>query len=117
MDVNITNKIIINDKYANVISSFNTDLQSAVDLALQRYLIDCLTARIADLRKKDNIFKDRYGCEYNTFFQMISEDEEYVNYIEREINNLWETDQANWEFCHKGIDDWTKELQNILMML
>lgn len=40
MEANIAKSITINSSYAELLPSFNDDLQSAVDAALQRYLID-----------------------------------------------------------------------------
>ena len=113
MEANITNSVMIKSSYAEILSSFNTDLQSAIDHALQRYLIDQVATRIAGLRNKDNAFQSKYGCDYNTFSLRISEDDQYVNHIENNINKLWETDLADWEFCYKGIGDWTKQKRDI----
>jgi hypothetical protein len=35
--------------------------------------------------------------------------------VEAKISKTWELDLADWEFCHKGIEDWTKKLQAILL--
>ena len=45
----------------------------------------------------------------------LSEDEEFVDKIESTISKTWEIDLAEWEFCYKGIEDWTGKLQNILI--
>jgi len=60
-------------------------------------------------------YRDKYGVEYPAFCVRISEDEEYVKYIESNISKTWEIDLADWEFCYKGIDDWTRKLQDILI--
>jgi hypothetical protein len=108
--------ITIKDRYVRMLSSFDSDVQSAVDLALQRYLIDQVTARIASLKRKDRAFQTKYGCDYETFSRRTAEDEGYVKEVEQTINRMWEADQADWEFCHKGIEDWTRQLQRILTM-
>ncbi|MGD9732511.1 MAG: hypothetical protein AB7U45_10045 [Desulfamplus sp.] len=112
-----TIKAIIKDNYSEILYSFGKDLQSAVDTALQKYLIDLITSEIAKLRKKELMFESKYQCDYKSFYQRISEDEEFVANIEANVNKMWEIDLAEWEFCHKGLNDWTKKLQNILMML
>lgn len=117
MKTRVTDSIKINDRYAQILSAFDIDLQSAVDDALQRYLIDQIRIRIGRLKQKDRILKEKYGCDYNAFRKMMSEDEEYVNQVESNIDKMWEADLFEWEFCHKGIKDWTDQLQNILMML
>jgi len=107
--------IIIKNKYAEILSVFSDNIQSVVDLALQRYLIEMITAKIAEFKEKDIAFKARYGCDYATFSTHISADEKFVSNIEKDVSKLWEFDYAEWEFCHKGIDDWTKKLQTILL--
>ena len=116
MEVNFAKSIIVNSRYAEILPSFGDDLQSAVDAALQRYLIDEIAAKIAGLKKKEKLFQLKYGCDYKTFSQRIAEDEEYINQIESSISKLWESDLADWEFCEKGINDWTRKLQSILLL-
>jgi len=113
MDMTIA---VIKNSYTEILHSFGKDLQSAVDTALQKYLIDMVTSKIAELRKKELIFEAKYKYDYKTFSQRIAEDEEFAVYTENNINKMWESELAEWEFCHKGIDDWTKKLRNILMM-
>ena len=50
-----------------------------------------------------------------TFNQRVSEDEVFIINLEAKVNNLWEIDLADWEFCYEGIGDWTHKLQNILL--
>jgi hypothetical protein len=116
MESKIAKLIVINNRYAEILPSFGDDLQSAVDAALQRYLIDEIAAKITGLKKKEKLFRLKYGCDYKTFSQRIAEDEEYINQIESSISKLWESDLADWEFCEKGINDWTKKLQSILLL-
>jgi len=110
------NTIEIKNNYAEILYAMGNDLQSAANRALQRYLIELITDKISEFRKKETDFQTRYGCDYPTFINRISENEEFVLQIEKNISKLWEIDQAEWEFCYKGIDDWTKKLQNILLM-
>ncbi|WP_420209027.1 hypothetical protein [Candidatus Electronema sp. JC] len=56
MEANLAKSITINSSYAELLPSFNDDLQSAVDAALQRYLIDEIAAKIAGLKKKEKLF-------------------------------------------------------------
>ncbi|MCP4345391.1 MAG: hypothetical protein GY795_07680 [Desulfobacterales bacterium] len=114
--MNISNTVKIKNNYAEILSAMGNDLQSAADTALQRYLIELITGRIAELRKKETDFQNKYGCDYPTFSRRTAEDEEFVVQVEKNLSKLWELDQAEWEFCHKGIEDWTKKLQNILLM-
>ncbi len=113
--MNMTGAVIKNS-YTEILHSFGKDLQSAVDTALQKYLIDLITSKIAELRKKELIFEAKYKCDYKSFSERMAEDEEFVIHTEKNVNRMWESELAEWEFCHKGIDDWTKNLRNILLM-
>lgn len=106
--------ITISDKYVEVLSTFG-DVQQAVDLALRRYTIDQITTKIAGLRQKEAHYQARYGLDYPTFVQRVGEDETFVNHIETKISKTWELDLADWEFCYKGIEDWTRTLQTVLL--
>lgn len=111
-----TASAIIKNKYSEVLYSFGKDLQSAVDTALQKYLIDLITSEIAKLRKQELILEAKYQSDYESFLRCISENEDFLIHIENNISKLWENDIAEWEFYHKGIDDWTRKLQSILLM-
>jgi hypothetical protein len=106
--------IAISEKYVEVLSAFG-DMQSAVDLALQRYTIEQITARIAELRRRDADYRLKYGLEYPAFARRTAEDESFVDQIERQVSKTWEIDLADWEYCHEGAKDWTRRLQTILL--
>src|SRR5215468_3723360 len=94
----------IPEKYVEVLSALG-DVQTAVDRALQRYTIDQITAKIAQLRHRDQGYQTKYGRDYPTLAQRIAHDEAFVNTIETTIDPLWEQDLADWEFCVKGVED------------
>lgn len=106
--------VSIQDKFTEILASFG-DLQEAVNAALQRYTIDQLTTKINELRHKDDEYEKKYGLEYSVFSRRMADDEELVKNIESKVSKTWEVDLADWEFCHKGIEDWTKKLQDILL--
>ena len=116
METGITNSIKVKSRYAQLLSTFDMDLQTAVDDALQRYLVEQIRIKIKALKKKDQAFQKKYGKDYNLFYRLVAEDENYVEQIEKDITKLWESDLSEWEFCHEGIKDWTEQLQNILIM-
>jgi len=106
--------IPVNEKYIEVLTVFG-DLQEAIDSAVQRYTIEQITGKIRELRQRDAQYQAEYGMDYPTFAQRIAEDDTFVNEIETNISKLWENDLADWEFCYKGIQDWTHTLQTILL--
>ena len=73
-------------------------------------------ARLAELRQREAGYVARYGLDYITFAQRTATDENYVHQIETQVSKVWEADLANWEFCHKGIQDWTRHMQTLLAM-
>ncbi|PSN10040.1 hypothetical protein C7293_29525 [filamentous cyanobacterium CCT1] len=106
--------ISIKDEYAEVFSTLG-DLQSTIDLALQRYAIEKITQKINELRQQDDGYAAKYGMGYTDFSAKVSTDIEFVNHVEHAIEKTWEIDLANWEFCHRGIEDWMQKLQTILL--
>jgi hypothetical protein len=106
--------VAIPDKYAKALSALG-DVQTAVDLALQRYTVEQVTSKIEHLRQRVQVYEAKYGMDYHTLTQRAARDEAFVHKIEATINPLWELDLADWEFCVKGIEDWTQTLQTLLL--
>lgn len=106
--------VSIKNEHAEMLAAFGSP-QKSIDLALQRYLIEQITAKVAELRQKEANYQTKYGMDYPTFTQRITEDEDFITQVETNVNKMWEIDLADWEFCYKGIDDWTHKLQTILL--
>ncbi len=106
--------VAVQDKFIDILSSLG-DLQESVNTALQRYTIEQITTKINELRRRDEEYKSRYGLDYSVFAKRTSEDIDFVQQVEANVNKTWEADLADWEFCHKGIEDWTRKLQDILL--
>lgn len=107
--------IAIKDHYAEVLTTLG-ELQPSVDMALQRYIIEQISDKIAGFREKDRAFQGKYGCDYPTFMQRIREEEAFVLHLEADITPMWEHDQAEWEFYYEGIEDWMQQLQSVLLL-
>lgn len=105
--------VSIKDEYAEVLTS-SGDLEAAIDLVLQRYTIDYIVTKVAKLRKRDATYQNKYNLDYPTFARKIADNETFVKQVEANVNKVWEVDLADWEFCYKGIEDWTQKLRTIL---
>ena len=79
-------------------------------------MIEQIAAKIRELRNKNSAYQSKYGYDYPIFSERIGRDYEFVEHIETNVNKLWELDLADWEFCYKGMGDWTKKLQSILLI-
>lgn len=106
--------VAIQDKYAEMLNVLG-DVQAAVDLALQRYAIEQITSKLAELRQREADYRAKYGLDYPTFAQRTATDESFVYQVESQVSKIWEVDLADWEFCYKGIQDWTQRLQKLLL--
>jgi len=106
--------VTVQNKYAEILASFG-DVQESVNTAVQRYTIEQITNKITELRRKEEEFQKKYGSEYSDFVTRTSKDEEFVKTVEDNVGKTWEMDLADWEFSHKGIEDGTKKLQDILL--
>jgi len=106
--------VTVSDKFTEILASFG-NLQDSVNAAVQRYTIDQITTKVNELRRKDEEYQKKYGLEYSAFAKRTSEDEEFVRTVEADVSKTWEADLADWEFCHKGVEDWAKKLQDILL--
>ena len=106
--------VTVSDKFTEILASFG-GLQESVNAALQRYTIDQITTKIDGLRQKDEKYQKKYGLDYSTFTKRAAEDQDFVKNVEANLGKTWEMDLADWEFCYKGVEDWTKKLQDILL--
>jgi len=106
--------ITVEDKYVETLGAFE-NLQTAVNTALQMYTIEQITTKINGLRVKASQYRQKYALVYVNFSQRTAEDEDFVRHIEDNVSKTWEVDLADWEFCHKGIQDWTRKLESILL--
>ncbi|WP_071191514.1 hypothetical protein [Trichormus sp. NMC-1] len=107
--------VSIKDEYIEVLSALG-DLQESMDLALKQYTLDKIAVKIAELRQRDVKYQEKYQLDYSKFCQKIFEDEAFMQQIESSVNKTWEIDLADWEFCHKGVEDWIQKLQTILLI-
>ena len=106
--------VAIGDKYVEALKPFGS-LEDAVNLALQRYAIEHVTAKMADLRRRDAVYQAKYGMSYPVFAKRAGVDEAFVSMVEDTISKTWEIDLADWEFCYQGVQDWMRKLQAILL--
>ena len=106
--------VSIKDAYAEILTAFG-ELQDALDLALKRYTIEQIVTKVDELRQRDALYQGKYGQDYPTFAQRIAADETFVRHVETQGNKLGEVDLADWEFCYKGVQDWMKKLETILL--
>lgn len=105
--------VTIDEKYADTIKPFS-DLQTATNIALKRYVIELITTKISELSEKNKKYSAKYNLDYEDFNKKISTDENFVYQLEKEQKLNWENDLLDWEFNYNGIIDWKQKLQNIL---
>jgi glycerol dehydrogenase-like iron-containing ADH family enzyme len=72
--------VSIKKEYADILTTFG-EPQKAIDLALQRFSIEQITTKIAELRQKEAVYQLKYGMDYPTFTQRIAEDELFINQV------------------------------------
>ncbi len=106
--------VTVQNKFTEILASFG-DVQESVNTAVQRYTIEQITNKITELRHNDEEFQKKYGLDYSAFVKRTSEDEDFVKTLDVNLSKTWELDLADWEFCHKGVEDWSKKLEDILL--
>lgn len=106
--------VAIQNRFVEALTTLG-DLDTAVNLALQRYAIEQITAKMSELRTRSKSYQEKYGMDYLVFTQRLARDANFIVQIEANVSKTWELDLADWEFCHRGIEDWTRKLQSILL--
>ena len=107
-------QVAIQDRFAQMLAPWG-DLRQTVDVALRRFAIEQITTKINELRRRDQEFAVKYGCDYETFKRKSARDTQFVADVEGNISRVWELDLAEWQFCHEGVRDWSQHLQEILL--
>ena len=106
--------VSVEDKYVETIKPF-TDIQTATNIALKRYIIDLVSTKLMEFSKKNINYNKKYNLDFETFSEKIISDENYISQLEQQKDfKNWETDLMDWEFNYKGINDWNRKLKNIL---
>lgn len=105
--------VTLDDKYVKALAPLG-DVRASVDEAIRRYTVERITSIIADLQAKDARWREKYGCDYETFVARSAKGKKFIKDIEK-FCKTWEEDLAEWEFCHEGIQDWYRHLQETLL--
>ncbi|MCA9967370.1 MAG: hypothetical protein KC423_24145 [Anaerolineales bacterium] len=106
--------VAINEKYISALTLAGS-LELAVDQALQRYSIEQISDKIAELKRQIQHYEAIYKMPFGAFANETAQDPHFVEQLEANGHLTWEIDLADWEFCHYGIQDWTETLNNILL--
>jgi hypothetical protein len=106
--------VMVSDKYAETLRALG-DVQSAIDVAIQRYTIEQITARIHEMRRREAAYQEKYDLDYQSFVERSREDDDFAAQLEAQGYKTWENDLMDWGFCQQGIQDWTQRLQKILL--
>jgi hypothetical protein len=87
-------------------------VDSIVEEAVKKYLIDKCVERLEKAKSKIRGFEKLYDCPYSEFYSMIS-DETKVAQVEKK-HPTWEADLAEWEYWQKEFVEWKQKLEDIL---
>ncbi len=107
--------ILVKEKYLETLSALG-NVETEVEHALQRYTVEQVAAKITQLRQRAQGYEERYRLSYAAFVEQTSQDEAFVQALEATGHTMWEIDLAEWEFCQKGVEDWTRQLHAILQV-
>lgn len=87
-------------------------VDSIVEEAIKKYLIDKCVERLEKAKSKIREFEKLYNCPYSDFCSLIS-DEKQVAKVEKK-HPTWEADLAEWEYWQKEFEEWKQKLEDIL---
>ena len=88
-------------------------VDSVVEEAVRKYLIDTCVERLEKAKSKTREFETLYNCEYPDFHPRLSDEKQFKK-IEKE-HPTWEADSAEWEYWEKEFTEWKAKLEDILM--
>jgi hypothetical protein len=104
--------VTIKNNYLEMLSAIGR-VESIVEEAVRKYLIDKCVERLEKAKLKIREFEKRYNCQYPDFCLTIS-DENQLEEIEKN-HPTWEADHAEWEYWQKEREEWKAKLEDILI--
>ena len=104
--------VSIKSNYLEMLSTIGR-VESIVEEAVRKYLIDKCVERLEKAKWKIREFEKRYNCQFPDFNLKIS-DENQLEKIEKK-HPTWEADLAEWEYWQKEIEEWKAKLEDILI--
>ena len=107
-------QVTIRGKYQDILTSLG-DLETVVDDALRRYVLERASDRMEHCKAEITRMKSRYGISCETFRQRIARDETFLNRLDRE-HPTWEADFNRWETYAEELERWRKRTHDILMV-
>ena len=104
--------VSIKSNYLEMLSNIGR-VESIVEEAVRKYLIDKCVERLEKAKLKVRAFEKQYNCHYPDFNLKIS-DENQLEKIEKK-HPTWEADLAEWEYWQKELEEWKTKLEDILI--
>jgi len=102
--------VTIKNNYLEMLSAIGR-VESIVEEAVRKYLIDKCVERLEKAKLKIVEFEKRYNCQYPDFCLTIS-DENQLGKIEKK-HPTWEADFVEWEYWQKEREEWKTKLEII----
>ena len=102
--------VSIKSNYLEMLSTIGR-VESIVEEAVRKYLIDKCVERLEKAKLKVREFEKRYNCQFPDFYLTIS-DENQLDKIEKK-HPTWEADLAEWEYWQKELEEWKAKLEDI----
>lgn len=107
--------VAIREEFAELLSVFG-NLESEVDDALRRYILDRASERMERCREEIRRFEQVYGHSFNDFATALaSETSPLLDEIERR-HPTWEADYNTWETYAQEFERWKKRVSGLLTM-
>ena len=107
--------VAIRNEFVELLSVLG-DLESEVDDALRRYILDRASERMERCREEIRYFEQVYGHSFEDFAAALaSEDSPLLDEIERH-HPTWEADYNTWETYAQEFERWKKRVSDLLTM-
>lgn len=106
--------IAIRDEFAELLSVLG-NVESEVDDALRRYLLDRASERMDRCREEIQHLEQVYSLSFDDLVAALaSEDSPLLDKIERQ-HPTWEADYNTWETYTQELERWKKRVFDLLM--
>jgi hypothetical protein len=105
-------QVILKDEWLPSIQEFGKP-DEVVDRALRGFLVDRLTERIDDYRRRVQRWEQKFGCSYREFRRKSRSSEKFIRSLDT-MHPTWEADVMEWEFDQKGFEKCMETLKTVI---
>lgn len=108
----MTSQLVVENRLVQVLGYFGEPMK-VLEEAINRFAAEHCREKIAGIRDNLTKFERKYGLPLDRFQNKIETEEGFAEYVEKDIEKMWESDLMEWEFETEELERWERILEHI----